>query len=79
MTVIRLTGHNESTGALELLRLFFGAAQTNPNGSLQGGENKPLISSVYEVLANGEFRVTTKVEQVAGEVVASEVVASEVV
>lgn len=72
MTVIRLTGHNESTGALELLRLFFGAAQTNPDGSLQGGENKPLISSVYEVLANGEFRVTTKVEQAASEAIVGE-------
>lgn len=72
MTVIRLTGHFESTGALELLRLFFGTAWINPDGSLQGGENKPMLCSVYEVLANGEYRVTTRIEQAASEAVAGE-------
>ncbi len=61
MTVVRLSGHSEKTGVLELLRLFFGIARINPDGSLQGGDSELCISSFYQNLENGSYRVITKI------------------
>lgn len=63
MAVVRLAGHDERTGALELLRLFYGSSAVNSSGDLQGGDASPLLVSSFTLLSEGSCQVETRVAE----------------
>lgn len=66
MAVVRLSGHDEKNGVLELLRLFFGSATVTADGDLQGGASEPVILSCFSALPEGGCRVETGVHDSLG-------------
>lgn len=59
MPTIVLSGHQEKSGLLELLRLFYGDCADTGTGLIGGSDQIPLISSIISPVADGGTRVET--------------------